>query len=100
MEVSITIGFTIQYYCFNLPIVEGFAVHVLGCEVTGMTNGSIVVSVVVYFEEDFSVSPEVNTGVSLVLKINHFCIKNWKKIHNPIKGDMPIIEERFWKNRK
>ena len=43
-------------------------VHILGCEVTGMTNGSIIVSLIVYFEEDFSVSPEVNTGVSLVLK--------------------------------
>ena len=54
-------------------------IHVLGCNVTGMTNGSIVVALIVYFEEDFSVSPEVNTDVSVVLKINHFCIKNEKK---------------------
>ena len=47
-------------------------IHVLGCEVTGMTNGSIIVSVFVYFEEDFSVSPEVNTGVSLFLKNKPF----------------------------
>ena len=47
-------------------------VHVLGCDVTGMTNGSIIVSLIVYFEEDFSVSPEVSTDVSLVLKNKPF----------------------------
>ena len=57
-------------------IAEGTAIHFVGCEVTGMMNGSIVVALMVYFEEDFSVSPEVNTGVSLVFKIYPFYIKN------------------------
>ena len=67
-EVSVAMNFLIEQNCFYLQLFTYGCWRIchwfLGCEVTGMTDGSIIVALKVHFDEDFSVSPEVNEGVS------------------------------------